>query len=159
MRDMRTIHMSSGRGFAGVVLAQPSPDIRAAFTAALTEVEARVSVRWFDDGAQCLAYLQALELPPGDPAPRLVLMSFHLPRLGGLQVLQRLRNGRARRGLPVVMTGAPTDGGLVRPAYQAGANSCVLLPEDREQRTLSLSTVLEYWMNVVVGPVPEARAG
>ena len=143
----------------GVVLAHPDPEVRSAFTQALSEVEADIAVRWFDDGRKCLDYLQEMELPRGEPAPRLALVALDLPGLDGMQLLQKLREGRARRGLPVVMTGTPQDVARVRPAYSAGANSCLLLPDDPLQRAINLSTVLEYWTRVVVGPAMEGVRG
>ena len=159
MREMSSMRNASVGNLVGVVVAHPDAAIRASFTQALAEVEAKVAVRWFDKGKACLSYLQDLELPRGEPAPRLVLLGFDLPDLDGMQVLQRLREGRARRGIPVVMTGTSGDVARVRPAYQAGANSCLLLPDDPLQRSINLSTVVEYWTRVVVGPSLEVARG
>ena len=159
MREITSLRNVSSGNLVGVVLAHPDPAIRAAFTQTLAEVEAKIAVRWFDNGRACLSYLQDPELPRGEPAPRLVLLGFDLPGLDGMQVLQRLREGRVRRGIPVVMTGLAGDVARVRPAYQAGANSCVLLPEDPLQRSINLTTVVEYWTRVVVGPALEVARG
>lgn len=159
MRETSSMRNASVGSLVGVVVAHPDASVRAAFTQALAEVEAKVSVRWFDNGQACLSYLQDQDLPIGEPAPRLVLLAFDLPGLNGMQVLQRLREGRGRRGLPVVMTGTSGDVARVRPAYQAGANSCLLLPDDPLQRSINLTTVVEYWTRVVMGPALEVARG
>lgn len=159
MRDFSSMQQRAVHGVVGVVLAHQDSDVRNALTRALAEVEAKVAVRCFDDGLSCLAYLQDMALPRGEPGPRLLLLGFDMPGLDGMGLLQRLRQGQARRGLPVVMTGTAADVGRVRPAYEAGANSCLLLPDDPAARAVSLSTVLEYWTRVVVGPALEAFPG
>lgn len=159
MRETSSMRNASAGNLVGVVVAHPDAAIRFAFTQALAEVEAKVAVRWFDTGRACLSYLQDPELPRGEPAPRLVLLAFDLPVLDGMQVLRCLREGQVRRGIPVVMTGTSEDVARVRPAYQAGANSCLLLPEDPLQRSINLATVVEYWTRVVVGPALEVARG
>ncbi len=64
--------------------------------AALDEVRSKAKVAFVEDG-------QALLEIVGAARPRLVVLDLQMPRLGGLEALQRLRQSPATRDLPVVV--------------------------------------------------------
>ena len=64
--------------------------------AALEELKRRPKVAFVEDG---LALLEIV----GAARPRLVVLDLQMPRLGGLETLQRLRQAPATRGLSVVV--------------------------------------------------------
>lgn len=64
--------------------------------AAFEELRLRTKVAFVEDG-------QALLEIVGAARPRLVVLDLQMPRLGGLEALQRLRQTPATRDLPVVV--------------------------------------------------------
>lgn len=64
--------------------------------AALEELKRRPKVNFVEDGAALLEIV-------GVARPRLVVLDLQMPRLGGLETLQRLRQSPQLRDLPVVV--------------------------------------------------------
>ena len=65
--------------------------------------------------------------------PRLVLLDLKLPRVSGLEVLQRAKSDKRTRHIPiVVMTSSKEDRDLVS-SYNLGVNSYIQKPVDFDQ--------------------------
>lgn len=108
-------------------------------------------VKWIDDGERALRFLLGF----GEPAqlPKLVLLDLHLPRMGGLEVLERLRADRLTKYLPVVvLTGTLPDAARTRRAYALGANSYVAKPSSQDEYIKSVRSVVAYWLQQNVPP-------
>ena len=48
-----------------------------------------------EDGAAALAYVRAFESPGAAPTPDLVVLDLNLPKSGGIEILEAIRNTRA----------------------------------------------------------------
>lgn len=55
------------------------------------------------DGESVLKLWDTIEAEPEAPCPGLILLDLNLPRISGLEVLRRVRNGRRGRDVPVVV--------------------------------------------------------
>jgi CheY-like chemotaxis protein len=86
-----------------ILLVEDNPKDEALTLRALQKHNLRALVTGMRDGVEALDYL----LPAGDnmarPLPRLVLLDLKLPKVGGLEVLRRLRGHERTRLLPVVI--------------------------------------------------------
>lgn len=77
-------------------------------------------------------------------APDLVLLDFHMPRLNGEQVLQRIRTELpADRYLPVIVLTGDSTPTAKRRAFTAGAQDFIGKPYDAEEVLLRIGTQLE----------------
>jgi len=83
------------------------------------------------DGAEALEYLMSAdERGVHRELPALVLLDLKLPKVDGLEVLQRIRADERCQMLPVViLTSSKEDADLMR-GYRLGANSYVRKPVD-----------------------------
>jgi two-component system response regulator len=101
------------------------------------------------DGQEALDYLFGDgEYAGRDPAvqPQLILLDLNLPKVGGLEVLRRLRADPRTRLLPVVvMTSSDQDEDVVG-SYQLGANSYIRKPVDFTHFTESVRRLGLYWL-------------
>jgi two-component system, response regulator len=101
------------------------------------------------DGAEALEYLFGTGAHAGrdlDVMPQLVLLDLNLPRVGGLDVLKRIRADERTRFLAVVvLTSSKEDEDLVR-SYSLGANSYVRKPVDFSQFSDAVKTLGLYWL-------------
>ena len=100
------------------------------------------------DGQQALDYLFCageFAQRAGD-LPAVVLLDIGLPRLSGLQVLERLRADSRTRLLPVVMlTSSDEEKDLMR-SYENGANSFVRKPLDFAEFAQTVARLGIYWL-------------
>jgi CheY-like chemotaxis protein len=113
------------------------------------------------DGESCIDVL----LPgtgPGAPAraldPVLVLLDVNLPRVGGLDVLRRLRAERATRALPVVMLTTSREQRDIAESYRLGANSFVRKPIAFSEFLAMVQVLGVYWLRInEPDPAPPRR--
>ena len=101
------------------------------------------------DGAEALEYLFATGSYAGRDAretPNLVLLDLKLPKVGGLEVLERLRDDPRTRRLPVViLTSSNVESDLAR-SYDLGANSYIRKPVDFTQFMEAVNQLGLYWL-------------
>ena len=101
------------------------------------------------DGAEALEFLFGTGAHAQRDATRLpsvVLLDLKLPKLGGLEVLQRLRADSRTRFLPVVvLTSSVEERDLVE-SYSLGANSYIRKPVDFAQFTEAVRQLGVYWL-------------
>lgn len=85
------------------------------------------------DGEEALDYLFATGRHAGrDPfaLPHAVLLDLNLPKLGGLDVLRRIRAHAMTRRLPVIILTTSREQRDIAGSYDLGANSYVRKPVD-----------------------------
>lgn len=99
------------------------------------------------DGAQALDYL----LREGDFAdraegnPAVVLLDLKLPKVNGLEVLQKVRATPSLRSIPVVMlTSSQEESDVVR-SYELGVNAYVVKPVEFKQFVAAIADLGVFW--------------
>ena len=94
------------------------------------------------DGVEAVEYL----LDDSKQLPDLVLLDLKLPRLSGLEVLQRIRNEERTKMLPVVvLTSSSQDEDIVS-SYRMGANSYVRKPVRFSDFSEAVRQLGVYWL-------------
>ena len=110
------------------------------------------------DGAEALEYLFATGRHEGrdpDSMPHLVLLDLGLPKVGGLEVLRRLRAHERTRLLPTVVFTSSSEQEDVIDGYGLGANSYVRKPVDVSEFRAAVGQLGMYWM--VLNETPEQQ--
>ncbi len=97
------------------------------------------------DGEEALALLfgDRWELPP-----RLLLLDIRMPRVGGLEVLERVRADPHTRLVPVVMLSTAREEQEVSRCRQLGANSYVIKPAENQAFAATVTTISNYWLRL-----------
>ncbi len=110
------------------------------------------------DGVEALDYLFATGPHAGrDPSelPTVMLLDLKLPRIDGLEVLQRVRADERTRILPVVvLTSSKEQEDMVR-SYALGANAYVRKPVDFAEFAKAAETLGLFWL--LLNQVPGRR--
>ena len=79
--------------------------------------------------------------------PTVILLDLKLPRLGGHEVLERLRKDKRTQLIPVVVLTSSDERDDIRGAYARGANSYIRKPVDFSQFTSVLAEIGRYWLD------------
>lgn len=110
------------------------------------------------DGVEALDYLFATGPHAGRasaPLPQLVLLDLKLPRIDGLEVLERVRANPRTRLLPVVILTSSTEERDLEKGYTLGANSYIRKPVDFQEFVEAVRHLGLYWLLLNQAP-PES---
>ena len=109
------------------------------------------------DGAEGLDYLFGTGKYAGrdaDEPPALILLDLQLPKIGGLEVLRKVREDERTKRIPVViMTTSDEEEDIVN-GYNGGANSYLRKPVDFTEFMNAVKQLEMYWM-VLNTPPPK----
>ncbi len=118
---------------------------------ALKKINIANRVEVVRDGQQALDYLfreGEFAARGGTDLPTVVLLDINLPRVSGLEVLERLRADPRTRLLPaVLLTSSDEERDRLR-GYAHGANSFVRKPLDPSEFVETVSRLGVYWLAV-----------
>jgi two-component system response regulator len=109
------------------------------------------------DGAQAIEYLFGSEGHPPSELPAIVLLDLNLPKLNGLEVLQRIRANARTKLLPVIILTSSTEERDMMEGYALGANSYVQKPVDFVEFTQAAKQLGLYWLLLNRSPPNVAR--
>jgi two-component system response regulator len=94
------------------------------------------------DGVEALDLL----LGPGAINPGLILLDLKLPKVGGLEVLKRLRSDERTKLLPVVVLTSSQEEQDIVSSYQFGANSYIRKPIEFDRFVVAVGQLGLYWL-------------
>jgi two-component system, response regulator len=77
--------------------------------------------------------------------PRLILLDLKMPRLGGIDVLRRLKADQTTKTIPVVVFTSSAEEKDVVESYQLGVNSYLVKPVDMTAFTDVITQTGLYW--------------
>jgi two-component system response regulator len=138
-----------------ILLVEDNPDDEALTLRAFKKSDIRNEVVVLRDGAEALAYLF-----PGNgdtvPRPALILLDLNLPKVGGLEVLRRMRADERTQMIPVVvLTSSKLDEDILD-SYRNGANAYVRKPVNFSDFAEAVRTLGVFWL-LLNEPVPDRQ--
>lgn len=102
------------------------------------------------DGEEALDYLFARgRHADRDPSlvPEFVLLDLKLPKVDGLEVLERMRDDERTKLVPVIVVSSSREHADVVAGYELGANSYVAKPANFERFSEAMRYLGWYWLN------------
>jgi len=142
-----------------ILLVEDNPDDEELTLRALRKGNIANEVFVARDGGEALDFLFGTGRHAGrDPLtmPAVVLLDLKLPKLNGIDVLQRMRADPRTKLIPVVvLTSSSEDEDMLR-SYQSGANSYVRKPIEFAAFANAVTQLGMYWM--LLNQTPPSRA-
>jgi len=97
------------------------------------------------DGEKALEFLLETEAVAAHP-PRAILLDLKLPKVTGIEVLQKLRTSAPTKNIPVVVLSSSKDRRDVDESYRYGANSYLCKPVGFSEYEEMMRVFAEYWL-------------
>jgi two-component system, chemotaxis family, response regulator Rcp1 len=137
-----------------ILLVEDNPgDVRLT-TEALRDAKVRNHLTVAHDGVEALAMLRREGRYAAVPRPDLILLDLNLPKKGGREVLQEVKQDDALKHIPVViLTTSQAERDIVE-GYRLQANAYVTKPVDLEQFLRVIQTIEQFWLEIVKLPHP-----
>lgn len=106
------------------------------------------------DGVEALDYLfHENQRPDGSKGlPNLVLLDLKLPKVGGIDVLRRIRSDPRTKLLPVIILSSSREEVDIVSGYREGANSYIRKPVEFEAFRQAMREVRAYWLELTELP-------
>jgi CheY-like chemotaxis protein len=108
------------------------------------------SVQLVHDGAEALDFIFRTGKFAGEPMSqlKLILLDLKLPKVSGLEVLQKLKNTESTRCIPVVVMTSSQQDRDIKECYRLGVNSYVVKPVEFEAFAKTVAGLGFYWLLV-----------
>jgi two-component system, response regulator len=106
-------------------------------------------LQWVTDGDKALTAIFGDDAGGGiRMLPRLMLIDLRLPKIGGLEVLKKVKSDPRTKNIPVVMLTSSTQEEDVAKCYALHANSFVSKPVRAEAFQSTIEQVGRYWLTI-----------
>jgi two-component system, response regulator len=131
-----------------ILLVEDNPnDVELALDA-LREHKLANRIQVVRDGAEALDFIfcQGKYAQRSNCNPKLILLDLKLPKINGLEVLQRIRAAPPTRKIPVVILTSSQEERDIAASYDLGVNSYIVKPVDFEQFTDAVYHLGFYWL-------------
>ena len=132
-----------------ILLVEDNPDDERLTIRALRRGRVTNPIQVARDGEEALTLLFSDNL-----LPSVILLDLKLPKVDGLDVLQRIRDNEQTQLLPVVVLTSSSEERDIIESYSLGANSYVRKPVDFDQFNNAVAQLGLYWV-LINEPLPE----
>jgi two-component system response regulator len=106
-------------------------------------------VRVLRNGAEALDYFfgpQECLRKTDSYCPRFILLDLNLPKIGGLEVLRRLKSDERTRNIPTIIFSSSNEARDRIESYLLGANSYIVKPLDADSFSRFVTDIASYWL-------------
>ncbi|MBI3695529.1 MAG: response regulator [Acidobacteria bacterium] len=142
---------SALRPAAVILVAEDDAGDRILIDESLQATKIPKQIQMVADGEEAMEYLYQsgrYAAPVSAPWPDLILLDLNMPRLGGKDVLTRLKADAERKSIPIVAFTTSCREEDISQCYAIGVNSYVQKPTDFDQFQLAVQTLEHYWLEV-----------
>jgi two-component system, response regulator len=108
------------------------------------------------DGAEALDFIFAEGIYSDrkvENGPKVILLDLKMPKVNGIEVLQRLKSDERTKMIPVVVLTSSQEDPDIKECYRLGVNSYVVKPVKFDDFMKAISELGVFWMLVNHPPV------
>lgn len=101
------------------------------------------------DGAEALDFMYyrgAYADSKKQANPKLILLDLKMPKVSGIQVLEKIKSDPEFSSIPVVMLTSSNEGPDIDKCYALGANSYIVKPVDSDNFFKTIKEIGLYWL-------------
>mgnify|MGYP001225644274 FL=1 len=132
-----------------ILLVEDSPEDLELTCRALKNANLGNRVQVARDGAEALDFLFGEGVHAGrhvEDTPKLILLDLKLPKVDGLEVLQRIKGDQRTHHIPVVVLTSSKEQRDVVESYALGVNSYIVKPVNFESFVEAVQKLGYYWL-------------
>lgn len=112
-----------------------------------------VRVQVARDGEEAMQYLNREGAHENSTRPDLVLLDLNLPRMHGIEVLERLKQNDELASIPVVIFSSSDAEADVNSCYHRHANCYIAKPSDLDAYDDALNQLMAFWLETARLPI------
>ncbi len=79
-------------------------------------------------------------------SPKVVLLDIHMPKVNGIEVLQKIKSDPRTRSTPVVILTSSKENPDIKRCYDLGANSYIVKPVNFESFAEAIKNLGLFWL-------------
>jgi two-component system, response regulator len=125
---------------------------------ALQKANLTKSIHVSRDGAEALEYVFCEGAHAGrnsDMQPKVILLDLKLPKVDGLEVLQRIKGDLRTKTIPVVILTSSREQRDIVKSYALGVNSYIVKPVNFERFDAAVRELGSYWLLLNEPPIAD----
>lgn len=141
-----------------ILLAEDSPADAEMAIDALREANLINPIVHVEDGVEVMEYLNRegrFADRTDEDIPAVLLLDIKMPRMDGLEVLQRMRSDPRHKHIPVVILSSSREESDLARSWDLGVNAYVVKPVDVDQFFTAVRTLGRFW--AVLNEAPSRR--
>lgn len=139
-----------------ILICDDDEDDRLMTQQALEDAHISNTVRFVEDGEQCLDYLFQRGEYAGErglaPRPGLILLDLNMPKVDGREVLKAIKGDASLKNIPVVVLSTSSLDEDIARSYQLGVNSFITKPVTFSGLVEAMNVLGRYWLEIVELP-------
>lgn len=85
--------------------------------------------------------------------PRVILLDINMPKVNGIEVLERLKADQRTKNIPVVILTSSKESPDIQTCYKLGANSYIAKPVNFDAFTHAIKNIGFYWLLLNQPPI------
>jgi two-component system, response regulator len=132
-----------------VILVEDNPDDAALTIRALKKHNLANKLIHLKDGAEALSFIFATDEFVSrnvESKPRVILLDLKMPKINGIEVLEKIKMDHRTRTIPVVVLTSSAEDPDIKKCYELGVNSYIVKPVEFDNFVKTVADLGLYWM-------------